>query len=961
MRVSREGLQPGKYVVHKANHFEGFQLWTDGTCIRRPTNKRHIGTVQDYHDEILQSNEAVFQLVPHNGNLPEQTDAEDVCGGSVSRTPSPRSLADPTESMEVLAIRTDPNVLVGWVVWGGAPPHYMPVNASGNCMLPNFVDARCAAHWFLGVGLPSLPHPWMQQILSLPSCIRAEVWLTLSFSSFCDIGARAKVYLAGILGLLHLQVPVHQFPEEVLQLYKYVWPKACLKEILCRLGYEVHTPYQELQCLATVNEELQSRSLPRALLFPWPCARLVFPGVYIVQFYGAFSALKGSSDGTYWFCGDSYARVPPQSVTDLRSLEPVTVHRLHHCAEHTDVVLEDVEGGSCNNHMVQLHWACSSAEICHVSIEDTCVLAQVRSTLAPKLTCSVYCIEVLCDGRVLQAQDSWQDLGEPASFDIVLLSPTHDYSSELLAAVREGDDDGVHEIVRRRQSLQIFWNEENDNLLIYTCLFQFSEQVACTLIASGVSVNTHYQGYSALHYCIQAGWVVAGKAMVEKGASLRSTDHTGKTCLHHAGWFQHVDCVQWLLSEGLDPLMEDLRGDTPFSLARESPSCTLCLVKASEHQLGWKHILVRSLESLHGFLSWQDCACLFAATECLGKQKPYFCDELDALGGASDAGVVQPGGESVEVRRAHRNAATLVVVMEALWKEHFWCLLPAHALCQARAANKSLRTVLADVEAAWDDLLRNILDTPFWGILTEGIQVPGIQGNLVPRVRWDFAQCASWEEMWFSDAQIFALSGRTLTRWKDANVNRTYTVQYLAERTRRAGKRVQLTQESETLWCELTEFVFQLEYGAARAWLSFLHMKDVVQSTSDESSDFDSDVSGGGVPCTDVLPQVGDRALAMKEEWLRKIMSGEKTLELRNKSTQPGLAWFSAQNRIYLRANIVRTELLTGESFHKHRGKHCWAGEPPYETTWGGGWKTSSNCHNPSLSKNFVVPSLGQL
>ena len=78
--------------------------------------------------------------------------------------------------------------------------------------------------------------------------------------------------------------------------------------------------------------------------------------------------------------------------------------------------------------------------------------------------------------------------------------------------------------------------------------------------------------------------------------------------------------------------MEDLRGDTPFSLARESPSCTLCLVKASEHQLGWKHILVRSLESLHGFLSWQDCACLFAATECLGKQKPYFCDELDAPG-----------------------------------------------------------------------------------------------------------------------------------------------------------------------------------------------------------------------------------------------------------------------------------------------------------------------------------------
>ena len=74
-----------------------------------------------------------------------------------------------------------------------------------------------------------------------------------------------------------------------------------------------------------------------------------------------------------------------------------------------------------------------------------------------------------------------------------------------------------------------------------------------------------------------------------------------------------------------------------------------------------------------------------------------------------------------------------------------------------------------------------------------------------------------------------------------------------------SGNSVQLTQESETLWCEPIEFVFELGSVAARAWLGFLHVKvkHVAQNTS-----------------TDVLPQVGDQALATKEEWLSKIMPG---------------------------------------------------------------------------------------
>lgn len=49
-------------------------------------------------------------------------------------------------------------------------------------------------------------------------------------------------------------------------------------------------------------------------------------------------------------------------------------------------------------------------------------------------------------------------------------------------------------------------------------------------------------------------------------------------------------------------------------------------------------------------------------------------------------------------------------------------------------------------------------------------------------------------------------------------MNRTRTVDYWAERTRKA------------------EFVFQLEYGPARALLSFSEVEDVFHNMSDEST-----------------------------------------------------------------------------------------------------------------------------
>ena len=88
-----------------------------------------------------------------------------------------------------------------------------------------------------------------------------------------------------------------------------------------------------------------------------------------------------------------------------------------------------------------------------------------------------------------------------------------------MAASREGDDGGVQQILQEGQSLRVAWHEENDNLLLYTCRFQFSEAIALTPIANCADVSGEFERYSLLHYCVQADWVAAGKAMVERGAT----------------------------------------------------------------------------------------------------------------------------------------------------------------------------------------------------------------------------------------------------------------------------------------------------------------------------------------------------------------------------------------------------------------------------------------------------------
>ena len=119
------------------------------TCFGPPLHYADKGKAARQHG-ILQPHERVFQLVGDNGSSSQHGHSEmDRLGGSVSRTPSPGSLADPAHGLEMVDVFHGSHLLAGWLMTAEAPAEYMPVNIAGECMWPNFMNARYAAHWFL--------------------------------------------------------------------------------------------------------------------------------------------------------------------------------------------------------------------------------------------------------------------------------------------------------------------------------------------------------------------------------------------------------------------------------------------------------------------------------------------------------------------------------------------------------------------------------------------------------------------------------------------------------------------------------------------------------------------------------------------------------------------------------------------------------------------------------------------
>ncbi len=81
----------------------------------------------------------------------------------------------------------------------------------------------------------------------------------------------------------------------------------------------------------------------------------------------------------------------------------------------------------------------------------------------------------------------------------------------------------------------------------------------------GKSIETKdHNGLTGFLYLARTGSLADLKQMQKLGADIHATDNAGRGALHYAAAATNPDAVEWLISEGIDPNVEDHTGTTPL-------------------------------------------------------------------------------------------------------------------------------------------------------------------------------------------------------------------------------------------------------------------------------------------------------------------------------------------------------------------------------------------------------------
>ena len=92
--------------------------------------------------------------------------------------------------------------------------------------------------------------------------------------------------------------------------------------------------------------------------------------------------------------------------------------------------------------------------------------------------------------------------------------------------------------------------------------------MAQLLIESGADIDARNEGgRSALHVAAGYGHIETVKALLAAGADANQRDGEGETPLHRPAYFQHLDCIAALVEGGADVNAADENGDTPLHIA----------------------------------------------------------------------------------------------------------------------------------------------------------------------------------------------------------------------------------------------------------------------------------------------------------------------------------------------------------------------------------------------------------
>ena len=83
-------------------------------------------------------------------------------------------------------------------------------------------------------------------------------------------------------------------------------------------------------------------------------------------------------------------------------------------------------------------------------------------------------------------------------------------------------------------------------------------------------------------------------------------------------------------------------------------------------------------------------------------------------------------------------------------------------------------------------------------------------------------------------------------------------------------------------------------------------------------------------------PKPGDRIMILKDEWVKLILSGAKTLEVRSRRYKEGSYWIGCKEKIRGKCTLEKPLQIKDTSTWKQlRVQHCCnTDELPYKKTW---------------------------
>ena len=102
------------------------------------------------------------------------------------------------------------------------------------------------------------------------------------------------------------------------------------------------------------------------------------------------------------------------------------------------------------------------------------------------------------------------------------------------------------------------------------------------------------------------------------------------------------------------------------------------------------------------------------------------------------------------------------------------------------------------------------------------------------------------------------------------------------------------------------------------------------------------DIDAEDERATEMIPQIGDRILVVREEWCRKILEGKKTMEIRSTKTRPGLVWLGFDGNVYGQVEITHAKVLTEAEFRARADAHLWPEDSPVPYTRLCGWNLAN-------------------